>query len=339
MNILDLPSSALADGHNARAIQWPTCSRDQVWGEALTADSEVIQAWARHLHLSANPGLFTEPRGLLMEWEFRDGCATVWVEGRGTPFFDALLPEGQALDPSWVHACFQACLPQASEPLGLVRLRSVQETQRTDALCFAWSVGAVRFAFVRCDERLFYRLSWPPGLAPTEPDVRIGSRLHTAHQLWTAAELRSLSLGDGVVLSRSSAGHVKASWLLGNSCSCPPLVNWNWSANTMTWTGEHSEAGMTETPVEHSEDGEGINLDDVKIPITFEVASGNYALSALNKIRPGQAISLDCQPQQCTVKMVSLGRTLASGQLVQIGDSLALRIDRLHVKSEGIRDD
>lgn len=107
----------------------------------------------------------------------------------------------------------------------------------------------------------------------------------------------------------------------------------------MTWTGEHSEAGMTETPVEHSEDGEGINLDDVKIPITFEVASGNYALSALNKIRPGQAISLDCQPQQCTVKMVSLGRTLASGQLVQIGDSLALRIDRLHVKSEGIRDD
>ncbi|WP_396270546.1 FliM/FliN family flagellar motor switch protein [Ideonella sp.] len=335
MNILDLPSLSLSDDRLTQVIPWPTCSREQAWGEALTADSAVIQAWAQQFQLSASPGLFTQARGLLMEWEFREGCATVWVEGRGTPFFDALMPEAQALDPQWVHACFQACWPQVSGPLGLLGLRSVQEHPRADALCFAWAVGAVRFAFVQCEERLFQRLSCPPGLATTEPDLWISSRLRSPPQCWTLTELRTMALGDGVIIAHSLARPVKVVWSLGQSGGHAPLMDWNWSANTMSWTGEQYADDMAGPAAQPHDDEECIDLNEVKIPISFELACGSFALSALRKIRPGQVVDLDCQPQQCLVKMVSLGRTLASGQLVQIGDSLALRIDKLYIKGEG----
>jgi type III secretion protein Q len=70
-------------------------------------------------------------------------------------------------------------------------------------------------------------------------------------------------------------------------------------------------------------------LDELQLPISFELDTARISLAALAGMRPGYAVELDVPLREATVRLVCHGQTLGQGQLVAIGGQLGVRITRM----------
>jgi type III secretion protein Q len=87
---------------------------------------------------------------------------------------------------------------------------------------------------------------------------------------------------------------------------------------------------MTEDAVAaETETAAAPTLDELQLPIVFELDTARISLAALADMRPGYAVELDVPLREATVRLVCHGQTLGQGQLVAIGDQLGVRITRM----------
>lgn len=339
MNTLDLLEVG-GDGRDVGGcVQWPQCARERLLGDALTSDVEAVEALIGRAGLSAHPCLLTESKGLMLQFELVSGLVSVWVEDHGSPFLEALRSRTEELDPDWMSACLVACWPEMVDGLGVCGVRSIYESSRPEQLCSGWSLGSLRLAFVECHQCVFDQLRSSSTSRYDAIDAHVASVIKLPASLWLRSELESLSTGDAVVLARASGHSANAAWVLGTTADVALLVNVNWKESTMSWTGEMGSLDQTAAHVGQTGDQRSVDLSSLKIAVSFELEAGSFSLSVLQSIRPGQLIDLRSEPNDCMVHLVSGGRRLAVGRLVQIGDSLAVRIDQIFSKPEGAQHD
>ncbi|MDH0866039.1 FliM/FliN family flagellar motor switch protein [Mitsuaria sp. GD03876] len=71
------------------------------------------------------------------------------------------------------------------------------------------------------------------------------------------------------------------------------------------------------------------SLDELQLPVAFELDTARIGLADLASMQPGYAVELDVPLREATVRLVCHGRLLGQGQLIAIGDQLGVRITRL----------
>ena len=71
------------------------------------------------------------------------------------------------------------------------------------------------------------------------------------------------------------------------------------------------------------------SLDELQLPVAFELDTARVSLAELASMQPGYAVELDVPLREATVRLVCHGRTLGTGQLIAIGEHLGVRITRL----------
>lgn len=71
------------------------------------------------------------------------------------------------------------------------------------------------------------------------------------------------------------------------------------------------------------------SLDELQLPVAFELDTARIALADLASMQPGYAVELDVPLREAAVRLVCHGRLLGQGQLIAIGDQLGVRITRL----------
>jgi type III secretion protein Q len=71
------------------------------------------------------------------------------------------------------------------------------------------------------------------------------------------------------------------------------------------------------------------SLEDLQLPVAFEIDSARVSLAELASLGEGSVIELDTAVLEASVRLVCHGQTLGVGQLVAIGDQLGVRIVRM----------
>ncbi|HEY9106305.1 MAG TPA: FliM/FliN family flagellar motor switch protein [Roseateles sp.] len=72
-------------------------------------------------------------------------------------------------------------------------------------------------------------------------------------------------------------------------------------------------------------------LEDLQLPVAFEIDSARVSLGELASLGEGSVIELDVTLLEASVRLVCHGQTLGLGQLVAVGDQLGVRIVRMGV--------
>lgn len=75
------------------------------------------------------------------------------------------------------------------------------------------------------------------------------------------------------------------------------------------------------------------DLEDLQIPVAFEIDSARVSLGELASLGEGSVIELDVALLEASVRLVCHGQTLGTGQLVAIGDQLGVRIVRMGLRN------
>jgi len=90
---------------------------------------------------------------------------------------------------------------------------------------------------------------------------------------------------------------------------------WEWS---MENGGDRSSADVLQKT----------DLDDIPVKLLFELGRMELSLAEIRQLAPGALLSLQ-RPLEDSVDILANGRRIGRGHLVQIGDSLGIRITRL----------
>ena len=70
------------------------------------------------------------------------------------------------------------------------------------------------------------------------------------------------------------------------------------------------------------------NLDDLPVKLVFELGRLDLSLREVRKLAPGAVVPL-VRPIEESLDVIANGRRIGRGTLVQIGDSLGVRLTRL----------
>lgn len=71
-------------------------------------------------------------------------------------------------------------------------------------------------------------------------------------------------------------------------------------------------------------------IQELQLPVTFELDTARVALKELDAIAPGAVIELDCPLPEAQVRLVCHGQIIGTGQLVAVGENLGIRIEKTH---------
>ncbi len=233
--------------------------------------------------------------------------------------------------PDSVLACavathLMAPLTKALEPaLGSV---SITARRRNAGVVgtISLSAGDWRCGLLRCDAALVDRLlalaeqSAGADISPfASLAMRARIRLMVRH--WTREVIASLQVGD-VVLA-GTRGHT----LIGGvGCTLQAPVYINPQEFKLQVAEAPHISSSDETPAAHNSGG---SMENLQLPVAFELDTARISLAELSTMRPGYAIELDVPLLEATVRLVCHGQTLGHGQLVAIGDQLGVRITRM----------
>ena len=239
------------------------------------------------------------------------------------PLTDAMAP--------WLPGLRLACVTPATAP-----------AQQAIATV---STPAGLAALVDCDDGLLAHLAarMPPALTGVLPEfetLRLSGRIRLMTRRWAASVLASLNVGDVALLQ---AGEDAAE-------PCPFPVSFGigtaWRATVSLDMQEQTVhiADIPELSDDDFEDDTGDHaalpdapapraLDDLQLPVSFELDTARISLAELGAMQPGHALALNAPLSQAVVRLVCQGQTVGTGQLVAIGDQLGVRITAMGLVS------
>ena len=79
-------------------------------------------------------------------------------------------------------------------------------------------------------------------------------------------------------------------------------------------------------------DATGQGIEDLQLPVVFEVDTARISLAELAAMRPGYIVELEAPLSEATIRLVCQGQTVGHGQLIAVGDQLGVRITGMGVK-------
>jgi type III secretion protein Q len=82
------------------------------------------------------------------------------------------------------------------------------------------------------------------------------------------------------------------------------------------------------TPMDDADKASAETIDDLEVRIVFEIGRRDLPLSELQRIRPGYVVELD-RPLGLSVDLTVRGQMIGKGELVQIDNTIGVRIQRL----------
>jgi type III secretion protein Q len=282
---------------------------DGVAGEAVLCGSLVDAITCAVDPQQPLVGLKPEYAGVLVEFALRDELEAL-EQNLGCRFaIAALCPEPQA--------------PASADPLVLSFMIAVEGVGRS--WCELRLVGNAATNLVALLDRYAARLKAAAGL-PVAVCVRV------AAATLSVGEISRLSPGDVVLVEQCCrkpraavaviAEHLVAPVALteaGGELVTAPMRGrgsaWEWSmenvAGKPSWDGEEDDV-----------------LDDLPVRLVFELGRVDLSLREIRQLAPGAVVAL-ARPLEESVDVVANGRRIGRGNLIQVGDSLGVRLARL----------
>jgi type III secretion protein Q len=146
-------------------------------------------------------------------------------------------------------------------------------------------------------------------------------------------QLRSLALGDVVITPRPTQASEDqlARVCIGDTCAQHLSFNGVLKEQAIIIQGE---ACMNEADTDAVADSPSAvagaePLDDLEIPVRFELDTVALTLADLEALRPGYVLELAVPLSQASVRLVAFGQTIGHAELVAVGDKLGARITHL----------
>jgi type III secretion protein Q len=168
---------------------------------------------------------------------------------------------------------------------------------------------------------------YPP--LPEEDRVPVAVGVRVAATTFAVRDIATLSPGDVVIADQQAktavaviAEHLVAPVDLtaaGARIAAPPTracgSAWEWSMENGANSPQPDVAQKT-------------NFDDIPVKLLFELGRIELSLAEIRQLAPGAIVPIS-RPLEDSVDILANGRRIGRGSLVQIGDSLGIRITRL----------
>ena len=154
-------------------------------------------------------------------------------------------------------------------------------------------------------------------------------RVRLVLRRWPSGMLRTLRRGDTVLLgaARDTPGQaLRPLLIVGIGTTLCARVDIHPQEHTVHVA---DDPYLTSGPDADDFDEPAAGLDELQVPVAFEVDTARISLGELASMRPGYAIELDVPLREASVRLVCHGQTVGHGQLVAIGDQLGVRITRM----------
>jgi type III secretion protein Q len=167
---------------------------------------------------------------------------------------------------------------------------------------------------------------------PTAPDVDlpIAVCLRVAAATFALREIRSLTLGDVVMVDDYCRDTGTGVAVIAEHLVAPAELiseGVRLVAGPRLGRGSSWEWSMESTVSDAAEVPES-DLDGIPVRLVFELGRTEMSLAEIRRLAPGAIVPLACLRDQA-VDIVANGRRIGRGALVEIGDSLGVRVTRL----------
>lgn len=277
--------------------------------------------------------------GMLLDLEIGDGHVHVALDTRDWPALDMLLSiEDEAVACAAASALLTPMLNMLGADLGAPRVvrRTRFSATRTADSCAVIAVEAARVSLLRITplllERLHTRLAGRAARARQAlGGLRLRPRLRLLERVLPQPVLAGLAPGDIVLLETANHTPLPLTFIVGKGMTMEAQA---------TFDPNTGEAVATAGPALRLEPGAGPDdaapLDELQVPVSFEVDSARVTLAELASIRPGYVIELERPLTAATVRLVCHGQTVGHGQLVAVGEQMGIRITRMGLGAAGI---
>ncbi|AKJ27815.1 type III secretion system cytoplasmic ring protein SctQ [Caldimonas brevitalea] len=159
----------------------------------------------------------------------------------------------------------------------------------------------------------------------------------------SVALLRSLSPGDVLLLPEPGAGLPGAPcWLRWRTGTAQQLyASARLDTDSLTIEGEPNMADEPHAPYTDAIEDEAGQpaamsgpLDQLDIPVRFEVDTVPVPLAELEALRPGYVVELAASVTAAPLRLTAYGQLIAHAEMVAVGDRLGARITRMVVQDE-----
>ena len=334
MTILDDCETSPGIHLEALPPTWPVLKYQTAMAQSLLADNELWHAIGSRFTLPIQPAHLSLECGVRIDFKFLGGECSVWLESNGSPFVDAICADLEPPSGVWLQACVQACWGDCFKELSLLEIISTGNRPPPDLNSNGWQIGACNVGVIASDlcfissiSKVFLRSFRIDRL------VKIPTRLQIWQVYWPISHLRTLAVGDAVVLPLSLEGGLCIWW-----CGIGYEYGWKGGVNLMDdnltlshLVGQEDASGLMPNS---GIDGDLTVLGQIRIPVTFELDAGNIRINELIDLKPGRIFELSVSPMECRVNLMSNGHCLAHGRIVQIGQKLSVAIDRIGLIAE-----
>jgi type III secretion protein Q len=173
------------------------------------------------------------------------------------------------------------------------------------------------------------------GYAAELSGLRLPARLRLFSRGLRWSRLCALGQGDIVLsgLHRQAQGRWPVSLVFGTETTMQTKASAEIGAAGTRLHIEGQTQRIDESPLAAgTANGLPTALDDLQVPVAFEIDSTLLSLSEISALGPGAVIELDVALANARVRLVSHGQTLGSGQLVAVGEQLGVRIERMGIR-------
>jgi len=161
--------------------------------------------------------------------------------------------------------------------------------------------------------------------------LRLRCHLAMSERRMTRSAWRSLEPGDVLLLDGPP---VRALWRVGAGCALGGIASIDWDGGRVLLSSAlvtlNNEADMND-----SSSDPGSIVDDIELPIHFELDTAHLRLDELAAIAPGHVIALEVPLGDAPVRLMCQGQRLGSGRLIAIGDRLGVQIESMHAVRGG----
>lgn len=168
------------------------------------------------------------------------------------------------------------------------------------------------------------------GLTVPTPQALDGLRLRGkcifGRRMLNEAVLRSIEAGDLMLLG---AGPLQVEWRVGaRGCmAASGLLEFERSQIRL-------QSGLARHEMEQEMSSEEIDrqewMDELELPIQFELDSSSLRLDDLAAMKPGHIVALDVPVSKAVIRLTCNGQVLGKGQLIAVGDQLGICIEKMN---------
>ncbi|NRF68487.1 type III secretion system cytoplasmic ring protein SctQ [Aquincola sp. S2] len=172
----------------------------------------------------------------------------------------------------------------------------------------------------------------PAGALPALAQLRLPGRIVLMQRVLPAELLAGLGTGDTVLLDPAGRRAPAYRFIFGRGMTMQVPTRLENGDSFVAQAAPSLADDAQQTPEQNT-------IDELQVPVSFEIDSARVSLAELASIRPGYVIELDRPVVAAVVRLVCHGQTVGHGQLVAVGDQMGVRIVRMGLPAGQVGED